>query len=61
VTVAVYDVAGRLVQSLHSGALPAGAHRLSWDGTGARPGNGVYFIRLEEGAERAVEKVVRVR
>jgi hypothetical protein len=61
VEIGVYDVAGRLVRSLHSGPLAAGPHRLAWDGTGARPGSGVYFIRLEGGSEQAVEKVVRVR
>ncbi|HWN80956.1 MAG TPA: FlgD immunoglobulin-like domain containing protein, partial [Candidatus Udaeobacter sp.] len=61
VEVGVYDVAGRLVQTLLAGPLPAGAHRLTWDGAGAASGSGVYFIRLRSGSEQAVEKVVRVR
>ena len=61
VEVGVYDVAGRLVKSLVSGPLPAGAHRLTWDGSGATSGSGVYFIRLRAGDEQAIEKVVRVR
>jgi flagellar hook assembly protein FlgD len=61
VEVSVYDVAGRLVKSLLAGPLPAGAHRLTWDGSGATSGSGVYFIRLREGDEQAIEKVVRVR
>jgi hypothetical protein len=61
VEVGVYDVAGRLVKSLQAGLLPAGAHRLTWDGSGAAPESGIYFIRLKEGTEQAVEKVVRVR
>jgi hypothetical protein len=61
VEVGVYDVAGRLVKSLVSGTLPAGAHRVTWDGSGATAGSGVYFIRLREGNEQAIEKVVRVK
>jgi len=49
------------VQTLLAGPLPAGAHRLTWDGAGAASGSGVYFIRLRSGSEQAVEKVVRVR
>ncbi len=49
VNVSVVDVAGRIVEELHSGFLPAGAHTVDWSGTGAdgaRMPEGVYFIRL---------------
>jgi hypothetical protein len=47
--VTVYDVAGRLVRSLVSGAVAGGETRISWDrtsDTGRRLGSGVYFVRL---------------
>lgn len=46
----VFDPAGRSVRDLSGSAwLPAGAHRLHWDGTtddGVAVGPGVYFIRV---------------
>jgi hypothetical protein len=63
-TLTVYDVMGRRVRVLHRGIVPAGRHDVSWDGTdarGRRVGAGVYFVRLEAKAGRAVERVVLVR
>ncbi len=59
VTVAVYDPAGREVQTLHRGRLPAGEHRLHWNGTGAggeRSPAGVYLVRVRgEDWQRSVK------
>ena len=62
VEVAVYDVAGRRVATLHSGHLSAGEHFLSWAGTDER-GNtvatGVYFARMEaSGYTRSVRMLL---
>ena len=49
VTVRVYDVQGRLVRTLHDGALAAGRHELPWNGTddaGRAAPSGVYFVRM---------------
>ena len=49
-TLAAYDVSGRLVNTLVSGPTPAGGHRLRWDvsdARGQRVRPGVYFLRLE--------------
>ncbi len=65
VDAAVFDVRGRLVRTLAAGGiLPAGRHRLDWDGRiadGRAAASGVYFVRLEAGTMRQVEKVVRAR
>jgi len=45
----VYDVRGRLVRTLHSGAMPAGEHIAAWNGVdnaGAPVASGVYLLRL---------------
>ena len=60
VEVGVFDVAGRRVKLLYSGRLPAGAHRLEWDGsdmTGRRSQSGIYFIRVEREGARLGTKV----
>lgn len=50
VALRVYDVSGRLVRTLATGAHPAGEHVVRWDGRddgGAPVSTGVYFYRLE--------------
>jgi hypothetical protein len=59
----VYDVRGRLVETLVRGELPAGRHRLLWTGRNARgeaTSPGVYFVRLESGSFAATKKLLRV-
>lgn len=61
VRLAVYDVAGRCVRNMEAGTLAAGTHALVWDGRqdgGAELPAGLYWLRLEAGAERAVRRVV---
>ena len=54
----VYDVAGRLVRTLHRGPLPAGTTALVWDGRdhdGNRVTSGVYrFVVRASGVEQVV-------
>jgi hypothetical protein len=56
----LYDVRGRLVRELHAGALPAGLHRIGWDGTvgGGPVPAGVYFARLTTSSARVDRKIV---
>jgi M6 family metalloprotease-like protein len=45
----LYDVAGRLVRVLHSGAIEAGSHEVVWDGrdlNGNQVPSGTYFYHL---------------
>jgi predicted outer membrane repeat protein len=49
VTLAVYDVAGRVVKRLVDGNKSSGVHTATWDGTsdsGSRVSSGIYFYKL---------------
>ncbi len=63
-SVAVFDVSGRVMKSLHAGQLPAGEHLLTWDGrddTGAPVASGIYFCRASVGGWREARKLVVLR
>lgn len=61
----VHSVDGRLVRTLARDRLfSAGDAELSWDGRDARGlpvANGIYFVQIQTGHERATSKVVVVR
>ena len=60
----IYDLAGRLVRSLHSGPLAAGSHSLRWDGRDANGRSvpaGVYFARVETPLGIRSRSIVRER
>lgn len=64
VSVEVFDVGGRLVETLRSGTLGAGAHMLSWNGrnhTGTRCASGIYLVRARCGANAASCKLILLR
>jgi hypothetical protein len=64
VTLAIYDVSGRLVRVLMSGARDKGTHSITWDGrndAGATVGSGVYFYRLDAGKFTATKKMVMLK
>jgi hypothetical protein len=64
VSVAVYDLQGRLVRTLVAGDLPAGAHQVAWDGAdaqGRRSSSGVYVARMVAGGASAGVKLVLVQ
>ena len=61
---AVHDLVGRRVATLHRGTLPAGTRVFTWDGrdaAGERAANGVYFVRLVTDGRVTARKVVLVR
>jgi len=61
---AVYDVAGRCVKILASGALSAGEQSVVWQGVDEenRPvASGVYFARLEAAGEAITHQMVLLR
>lgn len=59
--VVVFDLSGRHVQTLASGAFESGYHTATWNGrdkSGARVPGGVYFVRATTGGEVAQLKLV---
>ena len=61
VRIDVMDVQGRLVQQLANGVLPAGEHRITWDGhSGAASAahSGVYFAVLRFGEQTLVRRMI---
>ncbi len=64
VTLAVYDVGGRLVRVLVDQTLPAGPHDAIWDGRGVGgsvSASGVYFYRLIASGFAETRKMVLLR
>lgn len=61
VNLLVYDLRGRLVNTLLSESLAAGSHRVNWNGTdsrGRRSPAGIYLLRLKTANRQVVEKVM---
>ncbi len=64
VSLKIFDVRGREVATLASGAAAPGEKSAVWDGTyadGSAAPSGIYFLRLTAGRARVVEKVVLAR
>ncbi|MCA9753324.1 MAG: S8 family serine peptidase, partial [Gemmatimonadetes bacterium] len=64
VSIAVYDVAGKLVRTLVNGVQPVGRHVAIWDGrdaSGSRVASGVYFTRMDAGEFSDVKKVTLLK
>ena len=63
VDVAVLDLQGRRIRTLASGVRAAGRFEVTWDGQDERGGAsapGVYFVRMNSGAEQVMRRVVRL-
>jgi hypothetical protein len=65
ISLAVYDVQGRMVASLVDGVVPAGRNVARWDGRGTQGRGalpaGVYFVRLDFAGHREARKIVIAR
>lgn len=60
----VFDASGRRVTDLIDGDLPAGEHRVSWNGrdnAGRSVASGVYFLQLEPARGSRVARFVVIR
>ncbi len=63
-SLAIYDVAGRLVRVLVDGVIDVGPQEVTWDGRngyGGAVASGIYFYRLEAGAYVETKKMVLLR
>lgn len=61
VSVDVFDVQGRLVRKLLEQHMKRGTHTVRWDGhndSGMRAGAGIYILRLRQGNETRIVRVV---
>jgi len=56
VSLSVYDLSGRLVETLVSGNQTAGRHSVSWDSSAEA--TGVYLLRLEADGEAITKRAV---
>jgi hypothetical protein len=64
VTVDIFDVAGRRVDTIAAGVLPAGASEIRWTAhgrDGLRLRSGVYFYRVTTPAGTMTQKMVLLR
>ncbi|MBU1701924.1 MAG: T9SS type A sorting domain-containing protein, partial [Candidatus Eisenbacteria bacterium] len=64
-SVEIYDLRGRMVRRLMDGKrLPAGSHRLAWDGlagNGAPVPSGIYFYRIVAGIYQGEGRMILLR
>jgi hypothetical protein len=64
VEVALFDVQGRALRTLHRGPLARGTTAIEWngrDGDGRTLGSGLYFLRLRSAAGAFTARVIRTR
>ncbi|RPH92330.1 T9SS C-terminal target domain-containing protein [candidate division KSB1 bacterium] len=59
----IYDIQGRLVETLAAGVHTPGAYTMIWDGTadGKAAASGIYFLRLAAGVRQHTAKLMLVR
>ena len=55
----ILDIAGKHINTIHSGYLQPGSHEMSWNAE-SMP-SGVYFISLNSGEKNLTEKVVLLK
>jgi hypothetical protein len=59
----IIDAAGRVVRHLIEASIPAGSHRITWDGrndSGERVASGAYFSRLRAGEKESISRMILV-
>ncbi len=64
VTVKIYDILGRLVNTLVNSEMPAGIHKIVWNGDdskGAKVVSGPYFYQINSGSQIISKKMLLVK
>jgi len=59
ITLDIYDLLGRKVETLYDGRQPAGNHIVIWDASGFS--SGIYFCRLFSGEKSLIKKMVLLK
>jgi parallel beta-helix repeat protein len=59
VTISIYDILGRRVETLVQGEQPAGYHRIVWDASDLS--SGIYFYRIKTGNYSRTNKMILLR
>ena len=59
ITLDIYNIQGRIVESLISGTMDAGYHSVIWDAS--KNSSGVYFIRMQSGEFKSMQKLMLVK
>jgi hypothetical protein len=55
----IYDISGRLVETLVRGDFEAGEHEVIWNAV--NHSSGIYFVKLTSGKNRSVQKLVLLK
>ena len=64
VNIAVYDIQGKLLDTVLEAVLPQGPHSVAWNGrseTGEELPSGIYFFRFKAGSFEANKKAILIR
>jgi flagellar hook assembly protein FlgD len=59
VTIEIYDILGRRIETLIAGKQPAGSHSVVWEAKNVP--SGVYFYRIEAGEYSQTQKCVLLK
>lgn len=58
-SLSIYDISGKLVETLISGKMDTGFHELVW--SGSRQSTGIYFAVLSQGDKQIVQKMILLK
>ena len=59
VSLQVFDISGRLIETLEDRIMPSGSYRILYDG--AALASGIYFVRLQSHALESTRKIVLIK
>ncbi len=59
VTIDIFDIPGRKIETFTNGMMPAGKHKVIWDATGQS--SGIYFYRIKAEDKTEIRKMVLIK